>query len=114
MFVKARTHLVNFRLTEEEYESLKQACAAVGARTLSDYVRDNVLQSCNHQAASPGAEKVMILGHQTWELERTIHRLGRILEEMGVSVERHGHARSSEEGVSPEEGASVGTGPSSH
>ncbi len=43
--LKPRNRLVNFRVTEEEYEGLKEACLTRGARCLSDYARTMVLCS---------------------------------------------------------------------
>ena len=42
---KVRNHLVNFRVTEEEFEKLKHACDRQGARCLSHFVRDAILNS---------------------------------------------------------------------
>jgi hypothetical protein len=36
--------MINFRLTEQEYEELKRACAQSGARCLSDFAREAVLR----------------------------------------------------------------------
>jgi len=38
-----RTRLVNFRLSEEEFQQLKQTCILSGARSVSDYARAAVL-----------------------------------------------------------------------
>ena len=42
---KVRNHLVNFRVTEEEFEQLKSACDRQGARCLSHFVRNVMLSS---------------------------------------------------------------------
>lgn len=42
---KRRTRTVNFRLSEEEFESLRKACLAEGARSLSDFARSVVCRS---------------------------------------------------------------------
>ncbi len=44
---KVRNHLVNFRVTEEEFEKLKDACDRQGARCLSHFVREIMLNSPN-------------------------------------------------------------------
>jgi uncharacterized protein (DUF1778 family) len=36
---KPRTRAINFRLSEDEFEELKRACAAEGSRSLSDFAR---------------------------------------------------------------------------
>ena len=43
MNFKQRNRMVVFRLTEDEYESLRAACASAGARNLSDYTRSGLL-----------------------------------------------------------------------
>jgi hypothetical protein len=43
MRVKARNRAVIFRVTEEEYTHLKEACSAVGGRSLSDFTRLKLL-----------------------------------------------------------------------
>lgn len=49
--LKPRNRLVNFRLTEEEFAYLRDACVAQGARSISDFARSAVLR----QAERPGA-----------------------------------------------------------
>jgi hypothetical protein len=40
---RPRTRLVNFRLSDDEYLTLKDTCARSGARSVSDYARAAVL-----------------------------------------------------------------------
>jgi hypothetical protein len=42
---KPRTRAVIFRLTQEEYNRVKSATSAGGARSLSDFARANVLRA---------------------------------------------------------------------
>lgn len=53
---RPRTRLVNFRLSEDEYQLLKDTCARSGARSVSDYARAAVL------AGAPAATPVSELG----------------------------------------------------
>jgi hypothetical protein len=46
---KPRTRLVNFRVSEDEFQSLRQACETGGARSISDFARCAVL-------TTPGAK----------------------------------------------------------
>jgi hypothetical protein len=39
----ARNRVVNFRLTEDEYQTLQNACSNTGARSISDYARSVLL-----------------------------------------------------------------------
>lgn len=42
---KRRNRTVNFRLSDEEFETLRKACLAEGARSLSDFARSVVCRS---------------------------------------------------------------------
>jgi hypothetical protein len=42
--LKARSHLLSFRLTQEELENLRVACLMQGARNLSEFARGAVLE----------------------------------------------------------------------
>jgi hypothetical protein len=50
--LKRRSRMVSFRLSEEEYESLRHICLTAGARSLSDIARDAV-----HRLIGNGAEQ---------------------------------------------------------
>lgn len=59
--LKPRNRLVNFRLSEEEYEKLKASCSLTGARSLSDFARAAVLRSVTpgvlpNEATDPPAD----------------------------------------------------------
>ena len=38
-----KKRIVNFRLTEDEYQTLQKACTTTGARSISDYARSILL-----------------------------------------------------------------------
>ena len=40
---KPRNRVVLFRLTQEEFEEVQQACAGVGSRSVSEYARARIL-----------------------------------------------------------------------
>ena len=44
MTSKPRNRVVVFRLSQDEYRSLQEACARAGARNLSDFTRSEVLE----------------------------------------------------------------------
>ena len=50
MTSKPRNRIVVFRLSQEEYQSLKEACDRAGARNLSDFTRSEVLECLNSDA----------------------------------------------------------------
>ena len=43
--MQRRNRMVNFRLSQQEYEELRKLCITHGARSLSDYARDVVYRS---------------------------------------------------------------------
>ena len=65
---KIRNRLVNFRVTEEEFERLKSACDRQGARCLSHFVRDVMLSNPNFDGESV-ATKVVTLDRRVTALE---------------------------------------------
>jgi hypothetical protein len=50
MTSQPRNRVVVFRLSQEEYRSLKEACDRAGARNLSDFTRSEVLECLNSDA----------------------------------------------------------------
>ena len=52
MMSKPRNRIVVFRLSQDEYKSLKEACDRAGARNLSDFTRSEVLERLNSDAIS--------------------------------------------------------------
>ncbi|WP_155121587.1 plasmid mobilization protein [Bryobacter aggregatus] len=77
---RPRTRLVNFRLSEDEYERLKDTCFRSGARSVSDYARAAVLAG----AVEPSHE------NRWQELEISVRKLedqlGRLMEKELVSA----------------------------
>jgi hypothetical protein len=49
--LKPRNRLVNFRLTEEEFGYLRDACLAQGARSISDFARSAVLRQADRSSS---------------------------------------------------------------
>jgi hypothetical protein len=47
MTTKPRNRIVVFRLSQEEYGALQEACNRAGARNLSDFTRSEVLECLN-------------------------------------------------------------------
>lgn len=52
---KNRNRMVIFRLTQEEYDSLKSACLAANGRSISDYMRSELLALAQ---SGPGGDAV--------------------------------------------------------
>ena len=52
-----RSRVVVFRLTPDEYNSLKSACLEAGARNLSDYTRSELLTRVKNRGAGSAMER---------------------------------------------------------
>jgi hypothetical protein len=72
--LQIRTRLVNFRVTEEEFERLKSACNEHGARCLSDYARALMLGT-PHAGSESIAAKVVALDRRLAVLELSLSAL---------------------------------------
>lgn len=66
MTSKPRNRVVVFRLSQEEYRSLQEACSRAGARNLSDFTRSEVLGHMNQETCGG-----RLAGHFAW-LEQQI------------------------------------------
>jgi hypothetical protein len=92
---RPRNRLVNFRVNEEEYESLRAACAQNGARSISDFARLAVLRQSGadeHQATSM-QWRLSAMGHKMLELEGRVRHLLRLLEGSRGEARREPSAR---------------------
>jgi hypothetical protein len=78
--LKPRNRLVNFRLSEEEFQGLKAACETSGARSLSDFARSAVLSSMERVGEGESFRGEVTLG--------PLSRLGRTVETLEVRVEQ--------------------------
>lgn len=63
-----RTRLVNFRVSEDEFQKLKEGCARSGARSVSDFARSAVLAEVLPNNGVPLLE----LSHRWNRLEQRI------------------------------------------
>ena len=73
-----RTRIVNFRLSEDEYDYLKNLCLSRGARSISDYARATICQEIEAQTPDPEARMdatVQRLDGKIEELERELKRV---------------------------------------
>lgn len=77
--LKPRNRLVNFRLTEEEFDHLRQACGDQGARSLSDFARTAVMR----QVEQPG-QSFTQLGDVVGQLESRLQQMVNLLEAVGA------------------------------
>ena len=71
---KVRNRLVNFRVTDEEFEKLKSACGRHGARCMSDFARTVMLSNPNLDPLSV-ADQMLSLDQRVAGLETSMSRL---------------------------------------
>lgn len=83
--MRARSKLVYFRVSEEEYAWLHAMCEQAGARSLSDLVRQVLLGSRNGGGAG-GVD----------ELQARIERLTAMIEKLEAKLERSQAANAQE------------------
>lgn len=84
---KPRNRLVNFRLSEDEFERLRASCALSGARSLSDFARDSVMRSVTAEAqarpqppaASAPSEAAPAIDRKVHELESRVTELMQLM-----------------------------------
>ncbi len=79
--INPRNRLVNFRLSETEFEKLKAACLRDGARSISEFARTAVLCSLEDpaEANQHASDRVGRLDHKVKELEIRVEQLMRLL-----------------------------------
>ena len=74
---KPRTRLINFRVSEDEYDQLRQASEKSGARSLSDFARSAILHSFDgngHSAAIDDIDrKVVEMQESLSQVLRQLH-----------------------------------------
>jgi hypothetical protein len=81
LVMKRRSRMVSIRLSDQEYDTLKNACASAGARSVSDVARDAILQLVAGNGTSARIESQMDkLRWRMEELEGEVKRLGRLVE----------------------------------
>lgn len=79
--LQPRKRLVNFRLSQEEYEKLKTAYPLRGARSISDFARTVVLRSVGLTDVPEDSvhARLSSLGQKVVELETRLAGLVRLL-----------------------------------
>jgi hypothetical protein len=71
--LKRRNRIVVFRLTQDEYASLQNACVHRGARNISDFARNALLSSMSGDGQPP-------LDQRMTELESSVRQIRELLE----------------------------------
>lgn len=73
---KPRNRVVLFRLTQDEYQQVQQACTEGGARSVSDYARARILGLAAGEASALSHIEAQLAG-----LARAVEHLTRVTEE---------------------------------
>ena len=70
---KLRNRVVLFRLTQDEYDRVQQACADASARSISDFARARILgDPANGPSLSQIETKLAELSHSVEKLARSL------------------------------------------
>lgn len=79
---KPRNRLVNFRLSEEEFEKLRASCSLYGARSLSDFARAAVMRSVTGGGHTSPETADPTMDRKMNDLESRIGELSRLVESL--------------------------------
>lgn len=82
---KPKTRMISFRLSEDEYECLRQTSQSRGARSVSDYARVTL---CRVVAGNPGAAessetRIEEINQKMRELDHEVQRLAQVVAGIG-------------------------------
>jgi hypothetical protein len=80
---KRRTRAINFRLSEEEFRELKRACAAGGARSVSDFARAAVCRMVVGGIEAGPAAGTEIIDRRLDQLQQQLNELVGLIREAG-------------------------------
>ncbi len=83
--LRPRKRLVNFRLTQEEYERLAAVCARKGVPSISDFARSAILRTVEMECNPEGAfqSHITYLDQRVAQLEAGLQRLARAADSLG-------------------------------
>jgi hypothetical protein len=82
--LKRRSRMVSFRLSEEEYESLRDICLTAGARSISDIARDAV-----HRLIGSGGEQKQDIETQLRLLHERVDLIDQEVRRLAGRLESH-------------------------
>jgi hypothetical protein len=78
-----RSRLVVFRLSEDEYLSLKAACERRGSRSLSDFTRSEVLGFLKSSFDDSAQAQLRVIERRLDDLSFSVSRITNLLESAG-------------------------------
>lgn len=82
---KPKSRLVSFRLSEDEYDGLKNTCIILGVRSISDFARVAVSSAIGERLKTPPNSletKVMKLDESVGQLNGEVQQLRGLVESM--------------------------------
>jgi hypothetical protein len=83
MVLKQRNRQISFRVSEEEYERLREFCVSSGARSLSDVARCGLLEiaglGANH-IEDPLTGRMQTLDFRVRQLNRRVEQLADLMQ----------------------------------
>jgi hypothetical protein len=84
--------MVVFRLTQEEYSRLQNACSAQGGRNVSDFTRSELLARIENEDSGESLEKRLhAVEQQLLAVQCTVQDLLGAVDERGVDPDRLAH-----------------------
>ncbi len=87
-----RIRTVIFRVTQNEHDRLKCACAAAGARTLSDFTRSQLLTSISTDSQGLTVpERFEVIDQKLGELKETVSRVEKRLDTEDATEHHEGN-----------------------
>jgi len=75
-----RSRIVMFRLSPDEYASLRSACLAANCRSISDYMRTELLELAQPGPADPA------IHNRFSEIEQRLMELQRLIQDISVRI----------------------------
>jgi len=72
---KRKNRMISFRVSEEEYRQLQSATLSAGARSISDYARDNLFCRCQSEPAAAIGKRVESISEALATLDSEIKRI---------------------------------------
>jgi hypothetical protein len=91
MTSRSRIHVVTFRISDTEYESIKKACSDASVRSLSEFARCAVLERVKTTTRRPEpllTENLMTLSNRLSELKLSLKKTSDKIEEL-IGCEDH-------------------------
>ena len=84
---KPRTRLVNFRVSEDEFKSLREACETGGARSISDFARHAVLgapEKGTNETEEVLRLRLALIEEKMGEVDAKLFQIARLLGDAAV------------------------------